>query len=121
MDDNIFLDNLEFLAKHGLHDFEMDSVQKFLISIRIFGDFLAATRSDNIADTIDYSDAYDVIKRTIEGNKFHIIERLAGEIAANIFGKFSKANYLEIVVKKYPSSWAEKKYGGVGFSAKFSR
>jgi dihydroneopterin aldolase len=121
MNNNIFLDNLEFLAKHGLRDFEMDSMQNFLISIRIFGDFLAATRSDKIADTLDYSDAYDVIKRTIERNKFQIIERLAGEIAANIFVRFSKANYLEIVVKKYPSSWAEKKYRGVGFSAKFSR
>ncbi|MDR1255666.1 MAG: dihydroneopterin aldolase [Puniceicoccales bacterium] len=121
MEDNIFFQDLHFFAKHGFHDLEKKLVQKFSISLRIFGDFSAAMHSDNIAHTIDYSAAYEVIKCTVEGNKFCLIERLAREIALNIFGKFSSATTLEISVKKYPLSWKDKHYGSVGFSAKISR
>jgi dihydroneopterin aldolase len=121
MDGVIFLEDLEFFAKHGLRDSERVSAQKFLVSVCIFGNFLAATHSDNISHTIDYSMIYDLIKQIVEGNGFHLVERLAGEIAGNIFDKFSMATAVKVTVKKHPSSWVSKEYGSIGFSAKFPR
>jgi dihydroneopterin aldolase len=121
MDGIIFLEDLEFFAKHGLRDSERVSAQKFLVSIHIFGNFLAATRSDDISHTIDYSAVYDLTKQIVEDNGFHLVERLAGEIAGNIFDKFSMATAVKVTVKKHPLSWASKEYSSIGFSAKFSR
>ncbi|MDR2435811.1 MAG: dihydroneopterin aldolase [Puniceicoccales bacterium] len=121
MDGSIFLEDLEFLARHGVYDFERSQLQKFLVSVRIFGNFSAATRSDDIASTIDYSKVYSAIKQTVEGNEFHLIERLAGEIASDIFAKFPMAVSAEVAIKKHPLSLSGIKYGKIGFSAKFSR
>jgi dihydroneopterin aldolase len=121
MNDSIFLEDLEFLAKHGLYDFERNHLQKFLVSVRIFGDFSAAARSDNIVDTVDYLSAYAAIKQAVEGNEFYLIERLAGEIASSIFAKFPMVISVEVAITKHPLSLAGIKYGKVGFSAKFSR
>jgi dihydroneopterin aldolase len=121
MNESIFLEDLEFLARHGVYEFERNQLQKFLISIRIFGDFSAATRSDDIADTVDYSSVYATIKQTVEGNEFNLIERLAGEIASDIFAKFPMAVSLEIEIKKHPLGLSGIKYGKMGFGAKFSR
>ncbi|MDR2721207.1 MAG: dihydroneopterin aldolase [Puniceicoccales bacterium] len=121
MNSSIFLEDLEFQAKHGLWEFERSQLQKFLISVRILGDFSAATRSDDIADTVDYTNAYVTIKQAVEGNEFCLIERLAGEIAFDIFTKFSMVVSVEVTIKKYPFCLAGIKYGSIGFSAKFSR
>jgi dihydroneopterin aldolase len=120
MDDNIFLEDLEFFCRCGLGESERISPQKFFISLRIFGDFSAAMESDSIADTVNYSAVYDIVKGTVDGNEFRLIERLAGEISSNIFSKFQMVSGAEITIKKAPSSWSGRKYGSVGFSAKFT-
>jgi dihydroneopterin aldolase len=121
MENNLYLEDLEFSGRHGFHDIEKNCAQKFLISLRIFSDFSAAMESDSIGETVDYSAVYAVVKRTVEGNKFHLIERLAREIATNIFRKFTAVNGVEIGVKKYPLSWANRNYGSIGFTARFTR
>jgi dihydroneopterin aldolase len=121
MENSVYLEDLEFFSKHGLYESERDCVQKFLISVRIFGDFTAAMKSDSIAETIDYSAAYATVKRTVEENRFHLVERLASEISANIFREFTMVTGAEITIKKYPLSWTNKNYGSVGFAAKFTR
>jgi dihydroneopterin aldolase len=121
MESSIYLEDLEFFGTHGLYEFEKNRAQRFLISLRIFGDFSQAMEEDNIAATVDHSAAYAAVKRTVEVNKFNLIERLASEIASNIFMEFAVATGVEVTVRKQPLDWADKNYGSVGFTARFTR
>lgn len=75
--------------------------QWFTVDVTIWTDFEAATRSDAIADTIDYCSCIAKIEKTIQTSKFALIERLAGAIADRLL-EDAKIDKLELRVSKNP-------------------
>lgn len=98
--DYITLKNLEFYGCHGVNEAEKNCPQKFIITVKLYLDLSRAGKSDELADTVNYSEVYKILKGIFEQQSFNLIERLA-EIAATILlEKYSKLNKIDIRVKK---------------------
>ncbi len=98
--DKVIISNAKFVVCHGVHDFEKVNPQPFIISAELYCDLSAAMKSDNVADTVSYGDAYRIIEKTVRENCFDLIERLADEIMKNLFAVLHKVDIIKIKIKK---------------------
>ena len=72
---------MEFEGHTGCFDFEKKDGQKFIVSLDLFVDRIRGCYTDDLADTVDYSNIYEVTKETVTGDDGNLIERLAQKIA----------------------------------------
>lgn len=98
--DYITIKNLEIFSNHGVLKEENVLGQKFLISCEIFLDTGAAGKSDDIEQSVDYSDICHTIKEIMEQNTFKLIEKAAETISENILLKYDKIKSIKTEVKK---------------------
>jgi 7,8-dihydroneopterin aldolase/epimerase/oxygenase len=80
----IYIKDLVVQAKHGLHQHEKIRAQRFKISIELTVDNGKAGITDNIEDTLSWSELRNNIVTTVENNSFNLVERLAQVIAQQI-------------------------------------
>lgn len=98
--DQIIMKGMLFHSHVGVLDFEKENGQTFVIDVTLYGDRLAACESDDLAQTIDYGKAYEIIRRIMATARYDLIERLAGAIAEALLCAFSLACAVEITVRK---------------------
>ncbi|MDR2629143.1 MAG: dihydroneopterin aldolase [Puniceicoccales bacterium] len=121
MNDKIFIDDIEVFAKHGVNVGEKFKLQRFLISAKAQFDATQAKDSDMISHTVDYTELLGTIVEAVQGSSFNLLEKLAQHIAGKVFQKFQQITLLDIVIKKFPDSLADKNFAGLGFSSTFLR
>lgn len=80
----IFIKDLVVAGKHGVHDHEKESPQRFSVTVELSIAGSKAVVSDNLADTSDWSHLRQAITSIVEGKSYNLIERLAMEIAAKM-------------------------------------
>jgi len=80
--DKICLKGLHFYACHGVFAEEKKRQQLFTVHIEMGVDTSAATTSDDIACSVDYGQAYMLVKQVVEDNCFNLLETLAERIAS---------------------------------------
>lgn len=76
----LFLKNLIVSATHGVHAHEKTTPQRFQISVTLDVDTPQAFESDNVADTVSYSEIRQKIIDITKNNSFNLLEKLANEI-----------------------------------------
>ena len=72
--DVIKIKDLEIFSNHGVLKEENVLGQKFLISADIYLDTRKAGSTDDISDSVDYSQICHLIKKIMESNTFKLIE-----------------------------------------------
>jgi 7,8-dihydroneopterin aldolase/epimerase/oxygenase len=77
----IYIKDLIIEAKHGIHEHEKAQPQRFIINLELTVDLTRAAASDDLADTLNYSELKQTIIDVTQNNSFNLIERLAGAIA----------------------------------------
>jgi dihydroneopterin aldolase len=80
----VFIKDLVVAGKHGVHEHEKESPQRFNVTVELELAAAKATISDNLADTADWSGLRRRIIAIVEGKSYNLIERLAMEIAASM-------------------------------------
>lgn len=80
--DRIHLEGLRASCIIGTGAKERERRQELRLDVSLHVDLSAAGRSDELADTVDYSALARGIVELAEASAFHLIERLAEEIAA---------------------------------------
>ena len=98
--DKIILKNMKFYAYHGVLPEEQEKGQYFYIDIEMACDLRAAGQTDNLEDTVDYSQVYDIVRVITEKNKFRLIEHLADRISREILSKYDKILETTVRVRK---------------------
>ena len=96
----IFLVDLEVFYRVGVPDAERAQPQRLLLTVELESDFIAAAKSDGIADTINY---YAVTQRLLkfgEGREWKLIEKLASDITDTVLKEF-KPQSVSVEVKKF--------------------
>ncbi len=101
MADKILLCGAHFFARHGVSDEEQRVGGRYVVDVELEHDFSRAAASDNLADTISYSDVYRTVREIIEGKSFRLIETLAETIAQTLLARYS-AETVTVRVKKQP-------------------
>lgn len=98
--DKILLKNLSFYGYHGVLEEENKLGQKFMIDVILHVDLEEACNSDNVYDTVNYAEVYEIVQYHASIMKYKLIEALAQNIVNEIFKKHRKVQEIEITVRK---------------------
>jgi dihydroneopterin aldolase len=82
--DLLVLEGMSFYGYHGETEAERTLGNRFHVDVEIRMDLAAAGRSDDIADTLDYSHAFALIRAVLEDQQFRLIEAVADRVAATL-------------------------------------
>jgi dihydroneopterin aldolase len=83
----IEIEGLELQGFHGATAEEKKKGQRFLFDVLLVAHD-AGIRTDQLADTIDYTSVVACIKDVSEGRRFNLIEALAAAVADEILERF---------------------------------
>ena len=86
--DKIQLNGMVFYGFHGVTPAEQKIGQEFVVDLEVNCDLGVAAISDDIEDTVNYAEAYVVVKDVVESTKHKLIESVAGAIASGILHRF---------------------------------
>ena len=78
---SLYIKDLIIEAKHGIHDHEKQTKQRFQVSVELTVDLGKAAHSDDLNDSLDWSLLRDEITSVVQDNSFNLIERLAQAVA----------------------------------------
>lgn len=79
--DKIRIEDLHLRCIIGLNPDEREKQQDVLFQITLHCDLLAAGKSDDVADTVDYKAVKNGVIQLVEGSSFLLLERLAQGVA----------------------------------------
>jgi dihydroneopterin aldolase len=97
--DIIRLKNMNFYGYHGVYDFEKEQGTNFEIDLELFTALSKSSKSDNIKDTINYEEVYELVKKEFGSKSYFLLEKLADSISRSIFEAY-KIDKLIIRVRK---------------------
>src|SRR5690625_284068 len=86
--DKIILKRLEFYGFHGLFPEENKLGQRFNVDVVLFLSLKEAGKSDQMTDSVDYGQAYNIIKKIVEGEAKNLLESVAETIADQLLDQF---------------------------------
>jgi len=98
--DIIRLHNAVFYAYHGVMSDEQNLGGKFEVDVELHCDLSAAKEKDTLHQTVNYEKVYGVMKQTVIGKKFFLIEALAQAIASGILKEFPQVLKTTIRIRK---------------------
>jgi 7,8-dihydroneopterin aldolase/epimerase/oxygenase len=98
--DRIKLEGMCFFGYHGTLAEERSLGQPFVIDIELHCDLRAAGRSDDLAQTVDYSEVYRLARAIVEGEPVNLTETLAERIAAAVLEHHSCVEAVRVRVAK---------------------
>lgn len=98
--DSIIIKGLKLFGYHGVHDYEKENGQCFELDIKLRLDLSRPCGSDNVEDTVSYSDVIKKVSQVFISEKFNLIEKAAQKVADAILEKFSAVSECEILLKK---------------------
>lgn len=81
------LKGLRFFARHGVAEQERLVGNAFIVDLRLDYPFVAAMQSDNISDTINYGEVYEVLSQEML-RPSQLLEHVAGRIIAALRTRF---------------------------------
>ncbi|MDP7578698.1 MAG: dihydroneopterin aldolase, partial [SAR202 cluster bacterium] len=97
--DSIQLNGMSFYGYHGVSEAERELGQRFVVDLEIYRDLSLAGESDNLDDTVNYTDLYKMVKKIVEDSRHELLEGLAESIAKRVLEKFA-VDSVELTVKK---------------------
>jgi dihydroneopterin aldolase len=83
----IDIHGLEVRGFHGATEREQKEGQRFIFDVQVLAHD-AGVRSDELADTVDYTKVVACILEVSEGRRFNLIEALAAAVADELVERF---------------------------------
>ncbi len=82
--DKIRLEGMVFYGHHGVAPAEREVGQRFVVDLEVERDLSVAGASDNLEDTVNYTQIYRAVKEIVEGPSHNLLESLAHDIARRV-------------------------------------
>ena len=102
--DKIHLNDLQFHAYHGVLPAEKSLGQKFLINVELTptaSTLRRAAKRDDVSLTVDYAEAFNVIKTiVVNGPQRDLIETVGEDICREILKRFRAVDVVRVKVEK---------------------
>lgn len=87
-DETIHIANLRFPCIIGVHPEERTAEQPLVVTASFRGDFARAAESDDLADTVNYSDVAEEIRTFARAGRYRLLETLARRLAVHLSERF---------------------------------
>lgn len=104
--DRLLLQGMAFTGRHGVRPAEREVPARFRVDVELNADLRRAGASDDLADTVDYTEAFAVVRSVIEGESCELLETLAERIAARLL-ELDRVEAATVRVAKRPPLDAE--------------
>jgi dihydroneopterin aldolase len=101
MSDKIILRGAQFHGKHGVSPEERVVGGRIIVDVEIEYDLERGGRTDDIQNTISYSEVFKTVRHLVEDTESLLLEALAQKIADALFQKFPM-DAATIYVRKQP-------------------
>lgn len=88
MTDSIRLKGMRFFGYHGVMAEETRLGQQFTVDVELQMDLRPAGLSDDLNQTLDYSQVFNQVKEIMEGPPCKLLETLAERISATLLERF---------------------------------
>jgi dihydroneopterin aldolase len=98
----ITIAGIELRGRCGVSAEERALGQTIVIDVRFVPLSVVGAVSDELAGTIDYGAVVDLVRGAVEGNEYHLIERLATEVTDRLWAAFALAETVVTVHKPAP-------------------
>ena len=92
---------MSFYGYHGETQAERTLGNRFHVDVEIRMDLSVAGRSDDIADTLDYSHAFELVRSVVEDQQYRLIEAIAARIAESLLAE-PRIDSIKVRVGKQP-------------------
>lgn len=113
----ITLKDIRIFAHHGVLPQERAVGAYFTLNLRIQTDFSRALATDDLAGTISYADAFEVVKAEMAVPS-QLLEHVAGRICQALFDRFPAAEAIHLeLLKENPPMGADCAGAGVALDA----
>lgn len=100
--DKIYFQRMAYYGYHGVFPAEAELGQRFYVDLELSLDLSGAARSDDLKDTVNYAEIYSMVKEIVEGERYKLVEALAGRIADQLLAQFPLAQVKVKVTKPDP-------------------
>lgn len=95
----IEIEGMEFYAHHGCYNEERAIGTKFIVNLSIQTNLDIASKTDKISDTLNYQEAYNLVKEQMQ-TPSHLLEHLASRILDALFNKLPNIVQARVKVSK---------------------
>jgi dihydroneopterin aldolase len=99
-EDRVILEGMVFFGRHGVLATERELGQRFVVDLEMRLDLRPAGVSDDLTETVDYSEVHRRVRGILEGEPFDLIESVAERVAASILESHPKIEAVRVKVKK---------------------
>jgi 7,8-dihydroneopterin aldolase/epimerase/oxygenase len=96
---SIHIDSLRLHARHGVLPQERVVGNDYVVTLKVNYDINRAMETDDVADTIDYSQLCSIVKEEM-AQPSNLIEHVAGRIARHILRRFNSITALHLSITK---------------------
>lgn len=97
--DRVTLRGIRGYGHHGVYAFERERGQSFVVDVSCGLDLGSASRSDDLAETLNYAELTRQVVADIEGEPLNLIEALAHRVAGTCL-TWSGVETVEVTVHK---------------------
>jgi dihydroneopterin aldolase len=101
--DRIILHGMSFQGHHGVKAAEREHSQEFKVDIEVDCDLSKPGRTDQLADTVDYTKIRAVAREVVEGEAASLLESLAVRIAEGVL-RLPRVVAVSVTIAKRPAS-----------------
>ncbi|RKY17762.1 MAG: dihydroneopterin aldolase [Planctomycetota bacterium] len=98
--DRITLSSMRYEGMLGATEEERAFPQMVEVDLVIEADLGAASTSDALADTVDYTPLVELTERTVERGSFNLLEGLAGALAKGVLDVSPRITAISVRVRK---------------------
>lgn len=95
----IELEGMEFYAYHGYFKSEQIIGNKFEVNISLEANCEKASRSDHLADALNYESIYSLVKEEMH-KRSHLLEHVAGRILDRIHAAYPEVGKVRVKIAK---------------------
>jgi dihydroneopterin aldolase len=98
--DKIYLNQMAFYGYHGVFQEEQKLGQRFIVDLILEVNLASAGSTDNLEETINYGEVYEIVKKIVEGKSFKLVESVAENISRDLLQTFSLLHQCTVKVIK---------------------
>ena len=95
----VHIDGIRLHARHGVLPQEQLTGNDYIINVRVGYDISRAMQTDDVADTLNYAEVYNIIKEEMSIPS-KLIEHVAGRIANRLMDSYSQISSVMLRITK---------------------
>lgn len=95
----ICLNGLCFFSYHGVTPQERVCGNEYILSLKLETDITRAMQTDNVADTLNYAEVYQAVRKEMEIPS-QLLEHVGGRIIRRLFLDFPSVTHIELKLSK---------------------